>query len=215
MDSSRLRLFQDTLADARVRIGRTGFEWYPYDTLANLGRVEQLLSQDLESFLGNACPDRRILDVGCGDGELAFFLESLGYDVVAIDHPTHNHNGMQGVRALRTELGSSIELHEVDLDRQFQLPHESYDAVIFFGVLYHLRNPFYVLEELAKRAKYCLLSTRIARRFPDGGKMPKDVALAYLLEEQELNQDESNYFIFSEQGLRVLIARSYWRIRNS
>ena len=68
MDSSRLRRFQDTLADARVRIGRTGFDWYPYDTLANLGRVEQLLSQDLESFLSNVCPNRRILDVGCGEG---------------------------------------------------------------------------------------------------------------------------------------------------
>jgi hypothetical protein len=45
--------------------------------------------------------------------------------------------------------------------------------------------------------------------------MPKDVALAYLLNELELNQDESNYFIFSEQGLRVLIDRSYWQVRNS
>jgi len=202
------------LANARFRIGHVDFEWYPYDTLANLEHVELLLSQDLETFLKSACPNRRILDIGCGDGELAFFLESLGYEVVAIDHPVYNHNGMQGVRALRAELGSSVEIHEVDLDRQFRLPHESYDTVIFLGVLYHLRNPFYVLEELAKRATYCLLNTRVARRFPNGDRMPKDVALAYLLNERELNQDKSNYFIFSEQGLRVLIQRSYWQIRH-
>jgi SAM-dependent methyltransferase len=164
--------------------------------------------------LKNACPGQRILDLGCGDGELAFFLESLGFEVAAIDHPTHNHNGMRGVRALRNQLGSSVEIREVDLDRQFLLPHESYGAVIFLGVLYHLRNPFYVLEELAKRAGYCLMSTRVARRFPDGSRMPKDVALAYLLDEHELNQDESNYFIFSEQGLRVLVERSYWKVRH-
>ena len=215
MDASLLRRFQDRLADARVQIGRVDFEWYPYDTLANLQHLEQLLDRTLDEFLREASPNRRILDVGCGDGELAFFLESLGYQAVAVDHPTHNHNGMRGVRALRKELGSSVELHEVDLDRQFQLPHESYDAAIFLGVLYHLRNPFYVLEEIAKRSKYCLLSTRIARRLPNGDRMPKGVPLAYLLDEHELNQDESNYFIFSEQGLRVLIERSYWRIAKS
>jgi tRNA (mo5U34)-methyltransferase len=214
MLSSKLRAFQDTIATARIRIGRVPFEWYPYDTLANVSHLERLLSQDLESFLNSVCPNGRILDAGCGDGELAFFLESLGFNVVAIDHPMYNHSGMQGVRALRAQLGSSLEIHEVDLDRPLRLPHESYDAVLLLGVLYHLRNPFLLLEELAKRSSHCLLSTRVARRFPDGGRMPKDVALAYLLSRHELNQDKSNYFIFSEAGLRVLVERSYWNIRN-
>lgn len=207
--------FHQTLAAAKARLGPVDFPWYPYDTLANLHHVEILLGEKLGSFLQKACPSRRVLDVGCGDGDLAFYLESLGYDVVAIDHPTHNHNGMQGVRAMRAALGSRIEIHEVDLDRQFQLPHGHYDAALFLGVLYHLRNPFFVLEELAKRATHCLLSTRVAQRFPGGGEMPQGVALAYLLEEWELNADDSNYFIFSEPGLRVLLERSYWRIGQS
>ena len=162
------------------------------------------------------CPSRRILDVGCGDGELAFYLESLGYDVVAIDHPTHNHNGMQGVRALRSALGSSIELHEVDLDRQFRLPHDSYDAVLFLGVLYHLRNPFYVLEELAKHAECCLLEhPRRRSGFRTAARCRKTSLLAYLLEERELNDDDSNYFIFSEPCLRVMLNRTFWKIRKS
>jgi hypothetical protein len=45
--------------------------------------------------------------------------------------------------------------------------------------------------------------------------MPKEVALAYLLDELELNRDESNYFIFSHEGLRVMLSRSYWEMRAS
>jgi hypothetical protein len=44
--------------------------------------------------------------------------------------------------------------------------------------------------------------------------MPANVALAYLLAEGELNKDDTNYFIFSEQGLRVMLARAHWEIRN-
>jgi hypothetical protein len=119
---------------------------------------------------------------------------------------------MRGVRTLKEALGSSIQLREVDIDRQFQLPEGAYDVVVMLGVLYHLRNPFYVLEELARRSSYCLLSTRIARRFPDGTRAPANVPVAYLLAERELNHDETNYFIFSEQGLRTLFQRTDWDV---
>jgi hypothetical protein len=42
--------------------------------------------------------------------------------------------------------------------------------------------------------------------------MPKGVALAYLVDETELNRDESNYFIFSEPGLRLALKRTYWDV---
>jgi len=134
--------------------------------------------------------------------------------VVAVDHPAYNHNGMRGIRALKAALGSAVEIHELDADRPFTLPHDTYDLVFFLGILYHLRNPFYVLEELARRTTHCFLNTRVARRFPDGSAMPANVALAYLLAEEELNQDNSNYFIFSEPGLRVMLDRAHWRIRD-
>jgi hypothetical protein len=41
-----------------------------------------------------------VLDLGCADGALAFFLESMSLRVHALDHPTSNYNRMQGVRAL-------------------------------------------------------------------------------------------------------------------
>jgi SAM-dependent methyltransferase len=204
--------YRDVLCRARLGMRNPGFEWYPYDTLSSLGHCNQLLRGANRSLLGTNGNGRKVLDLGCADGDLAFFLESLGYQVTAVDHPVYNHNGLRGARALKAALASAIELVELDLDRPFQLPGGPYDFAFFLGTLYHLRNPFHVLEELAKRATYCFLSTRIARRFPGGAPMPKDVALAYLVDEAELNNDESNYFVFSEPGLRLALKRTYWDV---
>jgi tRNA (mo5U34)-methyltransferase len=187
------------------------FDWYPHDTLSAIWHLDKLLTPPHRDLLAGRL---RILDLGSQDGELAFFLESLGHEVIAADHPAYNHNGMRGIRALKQALRSSVEIHEIDLDRPFTLPHDSYDIVFLFGVLYHLRNPFYVLEELARRTSHLLLSTRIARFYPGGAAMPPALAIAYLLRENELNQDDSNYFIFSEPALRVLLERSHWEVRD-
>ena len=203
--------FAERIRRAKQNLGDVGFAWYPYDTLSALGHLEKLLTGANRGLVDGR---GRVLDMGSQDGELAFFLESLGYQVVAVDHPAYNHNGMRGIRALGAALGSAVEIHELDADRPFTLPHDTYDLVFFLGILYHLRNPFYVLEELARRTTRCFLSTRVARRFPDGSAMPANVALAYLLAEEELNQDNSNYFIFSERGLRVMLDRAHWEIRD-
>jgi 2-polyprenyl-3-methyl-5-hydroxy-6-metoxy-1,4-benzoquinol methylase len=39
------------------------------------------------------------------------------------------------------------------LDSQFTLSGEKYDAIFLLGVLYHLKNPFFVLEKLAAIAR--------------------------------------------------------------
>jgi SAM-dependent methyltransferase len=212
MDATPLTAFAEKLSAVKSGFESLDFAWYPHSTLAGLIHLEKLVGVPITTFFEETCPGRKILDIGCMDGDLAFFLESLGYEVTVVDHPAYSHNGMRGLRTLKTALGSSVRILETDLDRQFVLPMERWDLASMLGVLYHLRNPFYVLEELAKRAHRCVLSTRVARCFPGGERMPKRVAMAYLLEELELNNDETNYFIFSQTGLRVLLKRAYWNV---
>ncbi len=207
---TRGRAFREELNLLKQQLGGRGFDWYPYDTLSSLIHLDRLLTGPNRFLFGEK--RLRILDVGCQDGDLSFFLERLGHDVVTLDHPLYNHSGMQGVRALRDALGSRIQLVEIDLDQQFSLPNDTYDLVLLLGVLYHLRNPFYALEELARRGSQCLLSTRIARRFPGGAEMPPDLALAYLLDEREANDDATNYFIFSEPALKLMLRRAHWEL---
>jgi tRNA (mo5U34)-methyltransferase len=187
------------------------FEWYPHDSLSNVVHLERLFGAKYEPLLANGQSDG-VLDIGSQDGELSFLFESLGCRVTSVDYPATNHNGMRGMRALKELLNSSIDIHEVDLDSQFLLPNECYGLTIFLGVLYHLKNPFYALERVAKHSKYCLLSTRIARCFPDGSWMPPNSPLGYLLDVDELNRDNSNYWIFSDAGLRRLLKRTHWEV---
>src|SRR6266478_3030580 len=79
------------------------------------------------------------------------------------------------------------------------------------GLLYHLKNPFQLLEYTAQISRYCVLTTRIAQRTPLGVDM-KGEAIAYLVDPEELNDDATNYWIFSEQGLRRLLKRAGWDI---
>ena len=79
-------------------------------------------------------------------------------------------------------------------------------------MLYHLKNPYYILEMLARQCDYCVLSTRIANTLPRQGLNLGDSPVAYLLDEYELNHDDTNYWIFSDAGLRRLLKRTRWEI---
>ncbi|HXA66130.1 MAG TPA: methyltransferase domain-containing protein [Bryobacteraceae bacterium] len=209
--TERAREFHARLKSLKARLAPRPFEWYPYDSLANVLHLNKLLTgpnRDLLKLIG----DGPVADIGCSDGDLAFFLESLGCEVQAIDHPVANHNGMQGLKALRDALHSSVGIHTVDLDSQFMLPNDHYRLVFLLGVLYHLKNPLYILEMLARQCDYCVLSTRIANTLPGQSLNLRDAPVAYLLDEDELNDDDTNYWIFSEAGLRRLLKRTRWEI---
>jgi hypothetical protein len=184
--------------------------WYPYSTLWNVALLERL-SADAGLNLLEVCRGEygKVADVGAADGDLAFFLEDQGLSVDVIDNEATNFNGLQGVRILKDALNSSVTLRSVDLDAHFDLPSKKYDVIFLLGTLYHLKNPFVVLEKLAQMTQYCFASTRVAKQTPDGHLL-SPYPIAYLLGPQECNDDYTNYWIFTDEGLQRLLHRTGW-----
>lgn len=229
MDISELKdralAFKEEL-DARKADLAPNFPWYPYGSLHSFDLLDRLLTGKHRQLL-DLIGDGSCADIGCADGDVSFFLETLGCRMHLVDNGPTNFNGLQGARLLKETLQSGVEIHEVDLDSQFQLPQGgAYSLVFFLGILYHLKNPYYVLESLAKSARYCLISTRIAKytsRDPKQGvgltklhgdkrASIADVPVAWLLDELECNNDPTNYWIFSDAGLRRILERTGWDI---
>jgi hypothetical protein len=201
----------DRLRTARSQIG-DDIAWYPYDILGNVFHLDSMLSgenRDLDR-LAQGLP---VADIGAADGDLAFALEDVaGWQIDIVDTAATNMNGLDGARALRDHLGSGVAIHDVDLDRQFELPRERYGLVFLLGILYHLQNPYYAMRELAVRSSYCLLSTKVAR-FAGPDRTPiGDLPVGYLVAPQETNNDPTNYWILSPAGLERLVQRAGWSI---
>ena len=186
--------------------------WYPYRTLWNVALLERL-SGDADLNLLQVCRGKygKVADIGAADGDLAFFLENQGLSVDAIDNEATNFNRFQGIRILKDALNSSVTIRSVDLDSPFDLPSKKYDAIFLLGTIYHLKNPFFVLEKLARMARYCFASTRIAKQTADGHLL-SPYPVAYLLGPRECNDDETNYWIFTDEGLKRLIDRTGWSL---
>jgi 2-polyprenyl-3-methyl-5-hydroxy-6-metoxy-1,4-benzoquinol methylase len=131
--------------------------WYPYHTLRNVGVLERLLaSTGLDFFELCQGPHGKIADIGGADGDLAFFLERMGLSVDLIDNEPTNFNQLEGARILREALHSNVRIRTVDLDSQFTLSGEKYDAIFLLGILYHLKNPFFVLGKAGCARKVLL-----------------------------------------------------------
>jgi hypothetical protein len=204
------RAFRQRLLALKVSNPPSGFTWYGYEIFGNFTHLERMLTGENREIFARV-KDRPILDVGAADGDLAFFLESLGYRVDIVDWPSTNWNGLRGARRIKELLGSGVGIHEIDIDAVFE-PPSRYGLVVFLGILYHLRNPMLALERFARCSDYLLLSTRVARFAPDGRTALDGVSVAYLLGPEECNNDATNWWIFSRPGLRKLVARAGWQI---
>jgi hypothetical protein len=118
-----------------------------------------------------------------------------------------------------------VKITEIDLDAQFSVSIDyKYDLIFFLGILYHLQNPFYILEKLSYISNYMLLSTRVAKyydiRLNEQSLTPEPInvvkfPVAYLLGHTESNNDPTNFWIFSESGLYRLLERTGWEILKS
>jgi tRNA (mo5U34)-methyltransferase len=91
----------------------------------------------------------RALDIGCNAGFYSFELAKRGAHVVAIDDDEHYLR--QARWALeRFELPGSVELRRRSVYELARV-EETFDLVLFLGVLYHLRYPLLALDVVAEK----------------------------------------------------------------
>ena len=203
--------WKERLDTARREVG-DGIPWYLYDILGNVPHLDALLHGDHRD-LDRLAAGLPVADIGAADGDLAFMLEGeYGWELDIVDTPATNMNGLRGAHALKQHLRSRVTIADIDLDDQFHLPRERYGLVFLLGILYHLQNPYYVLRALAQRTNYCLLSTRVARLAGPHRTFIADLPVAYLVSPTELNNDASNYWMFSPAGLERIVSRAGWAV---
>jgi SAM-dependent methyltransferase len=83
---------------------------------------------------------RRVLDIGCGDGQLGALLAARGYRVTGIEKP----------QAVHGPFPASVELVEADLDLGWPALAGRYDFIVCADVLEHLKAPEKLLGELPR-----------------------------------------------------------------
>lgn len=96
-------------------------------------------------------PDRmdgmRVLDVGCAEGFFSFEAERRGAaQVVAIDS---FEGSIERFNLVRQALGSKVNAYLCNVYDISPRTFGTFDLVMFFGVLYHVKHPWYALEKIA------------------------------------------------------------------
>jgi tRNA (mo5U34)-methyltransferase len=147
---------------------------------------------------------QRVLDVGAFNGCLSFECERRGAaEVVALDLAEESEWGFAQMKEL---LGSRVRYHRGSCYRLEPADLGTFDVVLFFGVLYHLRYPVLGLDQLRRVCRGTLyLETVVTdHRFilPDGvetglgevHEVLRDIPLWQFYPGRELAGDISNWF---------------------
>ena len=95
---------------------------------------------------------KRVLDVGAATGWCSFEMERRGAEVVAVDCVEYDD-----FRVAHRILGSKVDYKLLDVDELTPQSLGTFDIVIFFGVLYHLRHPLLGLERILALARDTVL----------------------------------------------------------
>lgn len=112
--------------------------------------------------LPNDLTNKTVIDVGCWDGFFSFESEKRNAKtVLAVDAPSNqggNPCGTDGFEYARKNLNSKVEfkphnIESIELTKTLGI----FDIVLFYGVLYHLKNPLVALENACDLSKELLI----------------------------------------------------------
>ncbi|MFA6548461.1 MAG: methyltransferase domain-containing protein [Candidatus Margulisiibacteriota bacterium] len=108
---------------------------------SNIGLFRYIKDADkIKTFL----PQGKILDWGCGLGQMSYFLKNRGFEVVSYDID-------QGGREFLSRIGQLLIAAKDPVNLPF--PAASFDAVLSSGVLEHVSDPVGSLSEISRVIK--------------------------------------------------------------
>jgi tRNA (mo5U34)-methyltransferase len=210
-----------------------GVPLYPHDIISNNFPiiVELLQASGSSDFLREE-DVKTVLDVGGANGDLSFVFAGAGFETTLIDFSISYQKSPLVASLINLALKANIRVVDFSVDGHFnyhdiiehtvnfgqfahELRSEVFDLVICFGLLYHLTNPVAFLASVSKISRYCILGTWLMSYLPDNVTRVRDMSLVYFLGPGELNNDASNYWVFTESSFRRLAERTGFSIVSS
>ena len=151
------------------------------------------MSQDFSFISGWIKPDSRVLDLGCGDGNLlASLKKDLNISGYGLEIDPHSINQC---------IASGVNVIEQDLNRSLSnFPDNSFDTVIMTQALQAMRYPHLVLDEMLRIGSQCVITFpnfghwRARAYLTLRGRMPVTKQLAY----QWYDTPNIHFFTYSD-----------------
>jgi len=163
--------------------------WYHSIELPDGGVIQGMIGIDALQARLAAFPipadltGKRVLDVGAWTGWCSFEMERRGAEVVAVDCIEFAE-----FREAHRLIGSRVDYRILDVEELTPERLGLFDYVLFFGVLYHLRNPLLGLEKICAITK----DTAFVESFvTDNGSAP---CVMEFYETDELGGQIDNWF---------------------
>src|SRR5271169_1700224 len=113
--------------------------------IPGLQTIEVLRSRIARYPIPQDLTGKRVLDIGAWDGWFSFEMERRGASVVALDSIR-----LETFFEAKRLLNSKVEYVVADICRVNPRDLGTFDIVLFFGVLYHLKHPLLALEKVCE-----------------------------------------------------------------
>jgi SAM-dependent methyltransferase len=188
------------MTDAEIREAIAPYKFYHIipltKTLSTPGNPKYTAGQQLfmKRLKALDLKGKRVLDVGCCDGLFSFAAESMGAaEVVGID----SHLSKPATEFLIPFFKSKVRMLQQNLYDLKARELGLFDVILFPGVLYHLRYPFWglkVLRDMMKPGGELLIETAIWRGDPNN-------AMLFCPIESDSPYEPTSCTFFNEKGL--------------